>query len=62
VGEWEESEGETRASRAGAPADKLQLLLSQPEIVAWLDMSELEVIAWLGRSEDPDEDDEARVA
>jgi hypothetical protein len=61
VVEREEAEGETRASRASAPVDKLELLLSQPEIIAWLDMSELEVVAWLGRSENTDED-QARVA
>ena len=36
----------------------IELLLSQPEIVAWLELSEPELVAWLRPHENKDDDDE----
>jgi hypothetical protein len=63
VTEQEGSDGEMRASQAEPAAGKLELLLSHPEIIAWLDLSRTGVVAWLGSPGKADEDDErARVA
>ena len=37
--------------------DDIELLLSQPEIITWLELSEPEIIAWLERLENMDADD-----
>lgn len=37
----------------------IKLLLSQPEIVAWLELSERQIVAWLKPYENKDDDDEA---
>ncbi len=42
--------------------EEIELLLSQPEIVAWLELSEPEVIAWLEQLENVDADDESARA
>jgi hypothetical protein len=47
------------AIRASAATDKLELLLSQPEIIAWLNLSKAEIVAWLGSREVKDGGDEA---
>jgi hypothetical protein len=41
----------------------VELLQSQPEIIAWLGLSEAEMDAWLERHESKDDDDQpARAA
>ncbi len=37
----------------------LELLLSQPEIIAWLELSRPEVVSWLGQQQQRSQDDEA---
>lgn len=59
--EPEEIEGSSAAARAGSVTAKRELVLSQPEIIAWLRLSEPEVAAWLGPHE-KDEDDEAATS
>ena len=56
--EQEEIEGSLEAARVGPTTAKRELVLSQPEIIAWLRLSAPEVVAWLG-SHEKDEDDEA---
>jgi hypothetical protein len=57
-----EVEGENDPSRAPA-VEKLELLLSQPEIIAWLSLSKPEIVAWLGeRMREDDGDGSARAA
>jgi hypothetical protein len=51
VTERGETESGTDASRAGTTSHKLELLLSQPEIVSWLRLSKTELVAWLGSQE-----------
>ena len=46
------SEGENVRGGTRGVADKLGLLLSQPEILRWLELDEREAIAWLTRRED----------
>lgn len=56
--EGKENDGEMDVARVGSTAAKRELVLSQPEVIAWLRLSEPEVVAWLG-SHDKGEDDEA---
>ena len=43
--------------------ERIELMLSQPEIVAWLELSEPEIVAWLEPQENKDDDDKpARAA
>jgi hypothetical protein len=37
----------------------MELLLSQPEIVAWLELSEQEIVRWLKPHENADDGDDA---
>jgi hypothetical protein len=42
--------------------EEIELVLSQPEIIAWLELSEPEIIAWLEQLENVDADDESARA
>jgi hypothetical protein len=41
--------------------EEIELLLSQPEILAWLELSKPEVLAWLRPDEREEDDEQSRV-
>jgi hypothetical protein len=46
------------ADRENAGANAFYLLLSQPEIVSWLELSEQELVSWLAPGEGEEEGNE----
>ena len=59
--EREEIDEGVDAARPGSTTAGRELVLGQPEIIAWLRLSEPEVVVWLG-SQNRGEDDERTVS
>jgi hypothetical protein len=61
-GDWKARGSDHDVRRGLTERDDIELLLSQPEIIAWLELSEPEIIAWLEQLKHMDADDESARA